>query len=274
MQGKIKSFLIVFLTSLIIALVLTGCTNTGKAPNEQASGKENPLVEKKEVMVSAAASLKKAMTEIAQLYEEKQSDVKLTFNYGSSGSLQKQIEQGAPADVFLSAGKSQMDGLEEKDLIVPDTRVNFVANEVVLIVGEKNNTISNFQDLLKADKISIGTPESVPAGKYAKEVLTNLKLWDTLDSEAKFVLAKDVTQVLTYVESENVEAGIVYGSDAQDSSKAKVVAKAPQDSHSPIIYPGAVVASTQNLAESKGFMAFLMSKEAQNILVKYGFKAM
>jgi len=249
-----------WLIILILAtgLILIGC-------NEKQS-----QVDKKEISVSAATSLKNAISEIEKNYEEKNTGIDLTFNFGSSGSLQKQIEQGAPADLFLSAGKSQMDALEKGNLLVSGTRINFLANDLVLIVNKNNSSISSFKDLTKAQNISIGTPESVPAGKYAKEALTNMKLWDSL--EAKFVLAKDVTQVLTYVESENVEAGIVYKSDVYGSNKVKIIAAAPADSHSPIIYPGAVITASKNQAEAGNFLDFLNSEEAQTIFAKYGFK--
>jgi molybdate transport system substrate-binding protein len=260
------------LSIVIFCLLLAGCSNAGnaQAPAPQDTKASAPVAQK-ELIVSAAASLKNPMTEIKKVYEEKNPGIKLTFNFGSSGSLQTQIEQGAPADIFLSAGASQMDALEKKNLLTSGTRTDFVANDLVLVVGLNNTTIKSFQDLTKADKISIGTPESVPAGKYAQEALTKMKLWDSL--KPKMVLGKDVTAVLTYVESENVQAGIVYGSDAHESQKVKVVAAAPADSHSPIIYPGAVIASSKNQDEAKAFLQYIASPDAQAILVKYGFKA-
>lgn len=258
----------VLMVMIMVILLLTGCNNTDEITRPK---QESAPMEKKEMIISAAASLKNAMTEIEQAYEAKNTNIDLRFNFGSSGSLQKQIEQGAPADVFLSAGKPQMDALEENNLLLKETRIDFLANRLVLIVGMNNKEIKSFEDLVQAQQISIGTPESVPAGKYAKEALTNMKLWDSLQS--KLVLAKDVTQVLTYVGSENVDAGVVYGSDAQSSEKVRVVVDVPADSHSLIVYPGAVIATTQNSLEAEDFMAFVTSSEAQSIFVKYGFKA-
>jgi len=266
MRRKIQVLLIL----LVVGMVLAGCGNSGSASDVSIPGKEPVSMETKELTVSAAASLKKCMTEIEKVYEEENTGINLTFNYASSGSLQKQIEQGAPVDIFLSAGKPQMDALEEKNLLTAGTRIDFLTNDIVLIVPEKNKSITAFQDLLKVKQMSIGTPESVPAGKYAKEVLTHMNLWDSLETD--LVLAKDVTQVLTYVETENVEAGMVYGSDAHESKKIRVVAIAPEDSHSPIIYPGAVVASTKYVDEAKDFMQFLSRPEAQDIFIQYGFK--
>ena len=255
---------------LIASLALVGC---GTSTSEAGSGSKDDTtpVETKEIIVSAAASLKDAMTEIEKEYTSKNKNIKLTFNFGSSGSLQQQIEQGVPADVFISAGKKQVDTLEEKNLLKSGTRLDLLLNDLVLVVGNDNTTITKFEDLTKADKISIGTPESVPAGKYAQESLTNLKLWDSL--QEKLVLAKDVTQVLTYVESGNVDAGLVYKSDAQGSTKVKVVTAAPADSHSKIVYPAAVIESTENPDEAKHFIDYLSTKEAQDIFVKYGFKS-
>lgn len=261
----------ILLLLLTVTLIISGCSASPGALDKNGSGKDQAPAVKKELMISAAASLKNAMVEIEKVYEEKNPGINLTFNFGSSGSLQKQIEQGAPADIFLSAGKSQMDALEQKNLLLKDTRVNFLANKLVLIVGKNNKEVNTFADLVQTKQISIGTPESVPAGKYAKEALINMKLWDLL--QPKLVLAKDVTQVLTYVESENVDAGMLYGSDAQASDKVRVVADAPTDSHSPIVYPGAVIAATQSPSEAQAFMAFIISPEAQNIFAQYGFKA-
>ncbi len=263
-----KKRMLLIMIVVMAALIVAGCSPSAPTPQTK-----EPVV-KKEILVSTAASLANAMTEMEKAFEDKNPGVDLNFTYGSSGSLQTQIEQGAPADIFLSAGKSQVDALEQKNLLLADTRVNFTANDLVLVVGAKNTTINSFEDIVKADKVSIGTPESVPAGKYAKESLTSLKLWDELESKSKFVLAKDVTQVLTYVESENVDAGLVYGSDAYGSTKVRIVAKAPSDSHSAIIYPGAVIAASKNPTEAKAFMQFVTSAEGQAILVKYGFKEM
>lgn len=163
-----------------------------------------------------------------------------------------------------------MDALEKGNFLAEGTRIDLLGNDLVLIAGKDNKGFTSFQDLAKAGKISIGTPDSVPAGKYAQEALTSMKLWGTL--QAKLVLAKDVTQVLTYVESGNVDAGIVYQSDAQGSDKVKVIAIAPTDSHSTIVYPASVIANTKNLTEAKDFLSYLSGDNAQQIFVKYGFK--
>ena len=264
-RTKVKKVAILF---LVIILTLAGCGQT--ASGDKGTDRRSSQSPSKQIIVSAAASLKEPLEDIEKLYEEQHQGLDLVFNFASSGSLQKQIEQGAPADIFLSAGQSQMDALEKQDLLVQGTRIDFTGNEIVLVVSRDNQNIKSFEDLTKANLISIGTPETVPAGKYAQETLKNMKLWDSLQD--KIVQAKDVKQVLDYVKSGNVEAGIVYGSDAKSSDKIKVVAEAPAGSHSPIVYPGAVINTSSNLAEAKVFLDILCSSEAQAILENYSFK--
>ena len=193
------------------------------------------------------------------------------FNLGSSGTLQRQIEQGAPVDVFISASAEELDRLESRGLILPGSRKNLVGNTVVLIVPAGSFAIKGFQDLTRpaVKLVSIGEPQTVPAGKYASQVLAYLGIYDEL--KPKLVLAKDVRQVLTYVETSNVNAGIVYATDARISAKVKVVATAPDDSHSPIIYPIAIVKGSHNEAAAKDFEMFLLSPQSQHIFRKYGF---
>lgn len=250
------------IASLFIVLTLTGCGNQNSSAGDT-----------KELIVSAAASLKEAMDDIEAKYSEVNPHVKLIFNFGGSGTLQQQIEQGAPADLFISAGKPQMDALMEKDLMVKDSVTSLLNNELVLVVGKGNTEIKNIEDLTneRVIQIGIGTPESVPAGRYAKEALTYLQLWEPLQS--KLVMAKDVTQVLNYVETGNTEAGIVYKSDAINSEKAEIVVTFPAESHAPIIYPAGIVASSQNQQASEEFLEFLQGPEAQEIFAQYGFKS-
>ncbi|MGE4272375.1 MAG: molybdate ABC transporter substrate-binding protein [Desulfitobacterium sp.] len=258
--------------SLILSLLLAGCDSGGNSTNGSNGAANAPQVKPTELIISAAASLKDSMGEVQTLYEGKNTQVKLIINYGSSGTLQQQIEQGAPADLFISAGKSQVDALLEKNLMVKESVVNLLGNELVLVIGADNTEVKSIQDLSKDGvvKIGIGTPESVPAGKYAKEAFTSLKLWDSL--QPKFVMAKDVTQVLNYVETGNAEAGVVYKSDAQGSTKARVVESFPNHSHKPIIYPAGIVSATTHKAEAEAFLTYLQSSEAQDIFTKHGFK--
>ncbi len=259
---KKVSWLLVF--SFVLMLSLVGCS-AGKTSEPVAK------VEPTEIMVSAAASMKDSMTELQKAYAIKTPAVKLTIVYGASGTLQQQIEQGAPSDLFISAGKSQMDALEAKNLLVKESKVDLIGNDLVLVTGKDNTKITSMEDLTKADKISIGTPESVPAGKYAQESLTNLKLWEAV--QPKLVLAKDVTQVLNYVETGNVDAGLVYQSDAQGSTKVKVVTVAPASSHKAIVYPAAIISATKNKQLTEDFLKYLQSADAQKVFIKYGFKS-
>jgi molybdate transport system substrate-binding protein len=222
--------------------------------------------------ISAAASLKNSMNEVKQLYEAKNSDVKLTFNFGSSGTLQQQIEQGADVDIFISAATKQMDALESKDLIFKDTRKDLLQNDVVLIVPKDNSAIKGFNDLItdKAKKIALGEPKTVPAGQYAEEIFTKLGIIDKIKSKA--VYAKDVTEVLTWVKTGNADAGIVYSTDAKTTDKIKVIAAAPSDSHKPVIYPTAIVKSSKKIDSAKNFINFLTDAKAKAVFEKYGFK--
>ncbi|MCD9022134.1 molybdate ABC transporter substrate-binding protein [Cohnella silvisoli] len=226
---------------------------------------------KTEILISAAASLKDSLDEIEKEYEKVHPDINLTFNYGSSGTLQKQIEQGAPADLFISAGKKQMDALVKQDLISDNT--NLLKNELVLVVPlDSKRKWTTVKELTDKDikKIAIGQPESVPAGQYAKETLNSRKVWD--DLEPKLVYAKDVRQVLTYVETGNADAGFVYKTDALTSKKVKIAIKIIPEVHTPIVYPAGLVKDSKHSTEAKEFYKYLKTKEASTIFEEYGFK--
>ncbi len=225
-----------------------------------------------ELIISAAASLTDSMNEIQALYEKEHSDIKLVFNYGSSGVLQQQIEQGAPSDLFLSAGKKQMTALVDKQLIDEIRQTGLVLNELVIVVStDLQGTVTSIADLIKPqyEKLAIGEPDSVPAGSYAKQSLEHYKLWDQL--QQRLVYAKDVRQVLTYVETGNADAGFVYKTDALTSKKVKVASIIDPSSHKPIEYPMGIVKATKRLQEAQDFYDFLQSAEARKIFVKYGF---
>jgi len=263
----LKKLFILLLSLFLVSGLIAGCA--GNAQQEPV--KENVTKETAQVLVSAAASLKDALAEIKSVYEGKNDGIELVYNFGSSGMLQQQIEQGSPVDLFISAGKKQMDALEEKNLIKIETRTDLLGNELVLITGKDNKTVNTFADLSKPEvqHIGIGNPASVPAGKYTQEALTSMKLWDALQS--KYVAAKDVRQVLSYVETGNAEAGLVYKSDTIVSDKVRIAITAPKESHQPIVYPAAVIGSAENAAAADEFLKFLQSAEAKQIFVKYGF---
>ncbi len=240
---------------------LSACTASGN------NGQDSSV----SLTISAAASLQDVLQEIGKLYNQQKPHVQLTYNFGSSGSLQHQIEQGAPVDIFISADEQHVDALENKNLLLNNTRQNLLKNEVVLITAQNNNKITGFPQLKNdfVSKIAIGAPDSVPAGKYAKEVLESLKLYKSL--ETKLVFTKDVRQVLAYVETGNVEAGIVYATDAQISKRVKVIATAPTNSHSPIIYPIAIARDSKNPETAQDFIQFILSNQIKNIFTNYGF---
>ena len=223
------------------------------------------------LLVSAAASLKDALGEINTLYQQSKPGVNISYNFGASGALQQQIEQGAPADVFISAAKKQIDALEQKGLLVPGTRTNLANNRLVLVVPSNSTGVTSFNTLTdpKVKKIAIGEPRSVPAGQYAEEVLQKLNIYDKI--KTKLVLANNVRQVLASVESGNADAGLVYASDAKISDKVKVAVVADDKSHSPIVYPMAVLKSSKNVDAAKDFVKFLSSDQTKGVLRKYGF---
>lgn len=223
------------------------------------------------IQVSAAISLKEALEALKDMFLKKNPSEDIRFNLGASGVLQQQIEEGAPVDLFISAGKKQMDDLAAKGLIIQGSRKDLVANELVLVVAkEKKNSIKTFADLAdKAKSFSIGTPETVPAGKYGKETLVSLKLWDKL--EKRIVYANNVRQVLAYVDSGNVDAGLVYRSDTIALKSGVIAGVAPKGSHAPIVYPMAVVKSAKNPAQAEKFMEFLKTPEAAKVFAGYGF---
>ncbi|MCG6137212.1 MAG: molybdate ABC transporter substrate-binding protein [Nostoc sp. LLA-1] len=223
------------------------------------------------LLVSAAASLKDALEEIQPIYQQSKPNVSIRYNFGASGALQQQIEQGAPADIFISAAIRQVDALEQKGLLVLGTRTNLANNRLVLIVPNNNTTINSFFNLTdaKVRRIAVGEPRSVPAGQYAEQVFRKLGIFDKIQS--KLVLANNVRQVLASVESGNAEAGLVYATDARLSNKVKVVVAADEKYHSAIVYPMAVIKSSKNIPSAKEFVDFLSSNSAKTVLKKYGF---
>lgn len=263
-----RRHLFLFITVLTLLIVSACSANGQNAEPEQATSNR-----KVELTVSAAASLQDSLNDITTAFEKEHPNVKINVNFGSSGALQQQITQGAPVDLFFSAAEDKFDQLVEKGMIEKEKGTDLVGNEIVLVVPKnKDQGINTFQELTKAEKISIGTPESVPAGKYAKETLEKLNVWKAV--EGKVVYAKDVRQVLTYVETGNVDAGIVYKTDAMISQKVKISAAADETTHAPIIYPVGVVKNTLYPKEAQLFYEYLQNEESMKTLVKYGFKGL
>ena len=237
-----------------------------------------------ELIVFAAASMTESMNMIAEVYKRSAPDVKILFNFDSSGTLKTQIEQGADCDIFISAGQKQMDQIDisaapsvntkKLDFIMTGTRFNLVSNKVVLITPKNSRSkgISGFQDLVtkKVSLVSIGNSD-VPAGQYAAEVLKSLNVWDKLTAMNKISYASNVKEVLSQISTGAVDCGIVYSTDAATSEAVKVVAEAPKGSHLPITYPAALLKGTRNRKAASEFAKFLKGPESTAIFEKVGF---
>jgi molybdate transport system substrate-binding protein len=221
--------------------------------------------------LSVAASVKDAIIEAETAYRRDHAAIEFRNNFGSSGTLAREIEEGAPVDAFISAASRPMDDLEAKGLIASGTRRNLLRNSLVLI-APLDSPLRDFQGLTDPSVrlIALGDPASVPAGQYGRQTLAAMHLLDRLNK--KVVMGGDVRQVLTYVETGNADAGIVYATDAQTSSHVRIVAVAPDWSHDAIIYPAAVVKASQNGGVARDFIDYLGTPEAQAIFVKHGFR--
>ncbi|NOU73466.1 molybdate ABC transporter substrate-binding protein [Paenibacillus sp. LMG 31458] len=280
---KLRMFSYVLSCFVISAMIITGCssqkeqsvasTTPTQAVQATATPTSTPVpTEKVELTISAAASLTDAFKEIQTNYENKNKQIKLNFNFGASGALQQQIEQEAPVDLFFSAATKNMKTLVDKQLIDPTQQKSLLINELVLVVpADGKVNVQKIDDLTNETikHLAVGEPQTVPAGSYAKEALTNAKLWDTL--QAKIVQGKDVRQVLTYVESGNAEAGFVYKTDALTSKNVKAAFSVDSKTYTPIEYPAGIVKATKHSKETADFYTYLQSKEAQDVFVKYGF---
>ena len=242
------------------------------APLCAGGSKENAAPAKKtEILISAAASLTNCIQDISAMYTEKNPQVTITANFGSSGALQQQIEQGAPADIFFSAALKQMNALKEKGMMLDSSVKNILENKVVLITPKNAAALDFFEDLAKSSvkKIGVGEPKSVPVGQYTEQIFKNLGLTDKVAS--KLILAKDVREVLSWVETGNVDAGVVYETDAKISKDVTICSTAPEGSHNKVIYPIGVVKTSKHAAEAQKFVDFLFSDAAKEVFARYGF---
>lgn len=248
----------------LFALLAAACTawfTAGCRPQQRTA----------ELIVSAAASLADALRDIQPAYESER-HVRIVYNFGASGALRQQIEQGAPVDVFLSASTKEVDRLAAERLIVPRSRTDWLANELVAVVPvDARIPVDDARDLLRPDvrKIAVGIPETVPAGAYAKQALKALGLWDGLQS--KIVLAKDVREVLHHVETRNADAGFVYRTDAATSAGIRVAFSVASDLHDPIRYAAVVVSTTRHPKEAESFLSYLTSENVIRVFAEYGF---
>jgi molybdate transport system substrate-binding protein len=227
-----------------------------------------------EMTLSVAISMKEAVETLGRQFTQQRSGVTLRYNFGSSGELQKQIEAGAPVDLFISAAQRQMDELEQKGLIVAATRRVFARNVLTVIKSADSKLdISKPADLLAPGvrKIVIGSPKTVPVGQYAEESLRALGLWNRL--QARLVFAENVRQALDYVARGEVEAGFVYTTDAAMRPGPVVEAFRPaDDTYRPVTYPVAVVRDSKPLPLAQAFISLLMSRDGQAVLSRLGFQ--
>ena len=226
-----------------------------------------------ELVLSVAVSLKGVTEELGKSFTTARPGVTLRYNFGASGDLQKQIEAGAPIDVFLSAAQRQMDELEKQNLIVAASRRAFARNVLTVIKpADSKVDIAKPADLLEArvTRIAIGNPKTVPAGQYAEESLRALGLWDRL--QPKLVFTENVRQALDYVARGEVEAGFVYTTDAALLAQVKEAFRPPEDTYRPVIYPGPVVAASRQPALGQAFLDLLGSAQGRTVLSRFGFQ--
>ncbi len=276
-----KKFITLLSLIFVTLYAIAGCNfsspmlDHGNIPTKASV--PNVKQENAQLTISAAASLKEALSEITPLFNKvsnAKSHIAIRNNFGSSGNLQQQIINGAPVDVFISAAAKQMDELQKKDLIVADSRRDLLSNRLVLIVPADKSDTKELKDLTNAniERIAIGDPRSVPVGEYAEQALVKLELFKALQS--KFVLGNNVRQVLQFVESGNAQAGIVYATDAKTSTKVKVVQVIDAKLHKPIVYPIAIIRKSSNQSSAKSYLDFLSCEPAKNIFEKYGFSTL
>lgn len=224
-----------------------------------------------EINVFAAASLTDALKEIARSYEQQSGD-KIVFNFAASSTLARQIEEGAPADIFFSADEAKMDALEKKGRIVKETRRSRLSNTLVIVVAADSSlAIHAPSDLTNATikRIALAEPKAVPAGIYSRQHLDKLKLWALV--EPKVVPTENVRGALAAVESGNVEAGMVYKTDAAISKRVKVACEIPATNGPAISYPMALVTDSKKPEVAKAFLQYLNSAGAAKAFEKFGF---
>lgn len=257
-----------FWRRVLIIVVVTGLL----MPQVQRALAQSQPSPRTKLLVAAAASLQPALQAMTPLYQRLYPDQTVNYTFAASGPLQRQIEQGAPVDIFISAATKPMDALQTQGLLVPGTRKNLLTNQLVLITPKQSSgSLTDFQHLVQpeVERIAIGEPRSVPAGQYATEVFQSLGIFEQV--KPKLVLGNSVRSVLATVETGDVDAGVVYITDAKSSNKVRIVAKAPPKLHAPIVYPIAIVRASPSLAAARTYVAFLQSPPAQTLFRKYGF---
>lgn len=249
----------------LVAAVVLGLTGCGRDKEPSST----------ELTILAAASLTDVCDQLKEQYEAEHPGVTLTFSYGASGTLQTQIEEGAPADIFMSAAMKQMTALDEEGLMDSDSIIQLLENKIVLVVPAGSDTdLSSFEEVAtdKVRMIGLGEPESVPVGQYSEEVFATLNLLDAVKAKANY--GSDVRTVLSWVETGEVDCGIVYATDAYTTERVKIVAEAPEGSCKRVIYPAGVVKNSAHAEEAAAFVEYLQTEEILALFESYGFSRM
>ena len=222
-----------------------------------------------EIGLSAAASLKEVVIELSDAYRKRHPEARIINNFGGSGALARQIEQGAPADIFIPANREWMDYLRDRRLVEPGTVGTFAHNALVF-AGTSRVPVTGMKDLAKLHRIAIGSPASVPAGGYAMQSLKASGIWKEL--AGKLVMARDVREAMKYAELGEVDGAFVYRTDALLMGKrARILFTVPEGLHGRITCPMALTAAGARKREARDFFRFLQSGEARKVLEKYGF---
>lgn len=257
---------------ILIAMLCLACSAPAQKEEKQTGNNANAGDEQAELLVSAAASLSVVLDEIIEAFQQQHKGIKVQVNYGSSGTLQQQIEQGAPADLFISAGNKQMNALLEKELVEQVTPL--LRNSLVVVsstgLDEQYDSLADLLEAVDVKHIAIGQPESVPAGQYAKQALESDGIWS--QGEDRYVYGKDVRQVLAYVEQGNAELGFVYLSDALSSDIVQTVYTVEESLHDPIEYPMAIVTATEQKEAAQLFYSYLQQAEWKAGYEQHGFQ--
>lgn len=258
------------LAMTLALLALAACGGSPGSAPEADPASEEPVT----ILIAAAASLEYCLRDrLIPLFREKHPEIAVEGSYDSSGKLQTQIEEGLEADLFFSAAAKQMDALYSKGLMDSDSITPLLENRIVLITAAEGGPPElSFENIGSAESIALGDPESVPAGQYAREALTSLGLWESI--QPKVSLGTNVTEVLNWVAEGSAGVGIVYATDAAATPKVTVLAEAPQGSlAAPVVYPVGITAASQKKEAARLFLDFLQSDEAMAVFQEYGFTA-
>lgn len=290
-NNKINLSKKIFLNIMLIVMIMitfVGCSNVKGTSNEnnkestEELNKETKVNEETssdlvgdvvELNIFAAASLTDSLNSIKELYEEQNPNIKIILNFASSGALEKQIEQGAPADIFFSASKAKVNALVEGEEIDKIDIAEILENSMVVVCSKDVKKLpTSLEDLKDKSfvKVSIAAPESAPAGRYAVESLKKNGVFDEISE--KIVYGKTVRQTLTYIETDEVEAAIVYSSDAVIMKNGVLAFEIPKELHSQIVYPAAILKTSTNRELAQNLIGFLQNEESSKIFIQNGFK--